>query len=53
MVEGACVRDFRGLGLCSWYSKLVSGGDCVGESGSAVTGREEKEGESKTGIESG
>jgi hypothetical protein len=39
VVEGACVRDCRGLRLCKVWS---AGVECVGERGSLVTGWEGK-----------
>jgi hypothetical protein len=39
VVEGDCVRDFRGLGLCIVVTEGLSvGGECVGRRGSVVTG---------------
>jgi hypothetical protein len=39
VVEGACVRDCRELELCTVVTVGHSvGGECVGESGSVVTG---------------
>jgi hypothetical protein len=39
VVKGACVRDCRGLGLCTLGpSRLVSHGECVGGRGCVVTG---------------
>jgi hypothetical protein len=39
VVEGACVRDFRWLGLCTVGTLGYSvGGECVGGRGSLVTG---------------
>jgi hypothetical protein len=54
VVEGACVRDCRGLGLCKvdivgWSA----GGECVGVRGSLVTGWGRWVGKVKAWEESG
>jgi hypothetical protein len=35
--------------VCSWYSRLLAGGECVGRRGSVVTGWGRMEGKVKIG----
>jgi hypothetical protein len=50
VVEGACVRDCRGLGLCQVGTVGWSvGGECAGGRGSVVTGWGRIEGEGEEG----